>query len=300
MASLVHLLSLVAGGLYLVRVNRDAVVLRRRMGVPRRGPPHDAVVRPAPRRRTTSTGARRRTSIYRLLEAAVRDPLVLAVHPDRDPASPRRRPSRLAGDAAGPGLAVGGDGRRAAADRPRSRSPEPALGVPDRLPRVGRARPRGDSARRTTKGRLEVAGLGRRWRSRSSRCSWSGVAVLDGRHLHARRRSCGAGSGRPPRSRSRRRPCTWSGPSRTRRRPISRRRRCARSPTACGRSSRQGLSTAADAFVFDLPLLGSLLLVAARRLPRPHGRARDDRGSGGIRVRARSGGPVPCSLPTGG
>ena len=173
---LVHLLSLVAGGLVLLRVNRHQWFFGDEwefLGGVRRT---TAVVRPAPPapQRALEHGAVPHLSPAR---SGVRDSLVLAVHRPRDPVAPRRRPPRVAGDAAGQDHAVGGHRRRAAAARSRSRLPEPALGVPDRVPRLGRARPRNDAARQPRRERgsgetgpalaLVVFAL-----------LWSGVSVL--------------------------------------------------------------------------------------------------------------------------
>ena len=185
---LVHLLSLVAGGPRPAARQPPPVVLRRRVGVPRRRPSHDAVVRPAP---PTPQRALEHCAVPHLSPArgGVRDSLVLAVHRPRDPVAPRRRPPRVAGDAAGQDHAVGGHRRRAAAARSRSRLPEPALGVPDRVPRLGRARPRDDVAREP-RGSVAATRLGGT-RPGRLRAALVGRLGAPRRRLRPRRRCCG-------------------------------------------------------------------------------------------------------------
>ena len=61
-----------------------------------------------------------------------------------------------------------------------------------------------------------------------------------------------------------------------------------------------GLSTAADAFVLDAPLLGSICAPAPVRVPRAHRRAGHNRGRGGVRLRRRSASLSSSSRRTGG
>ena len=281
-----HLLSLVAGGLVLLRVNRQQWFFGDEwefLGGVRRTRPGTTSCSS----RTTSTGARRRTwSIA--CSKRVRDSLVLAVHRPRDPAAPRRRPPRLAGDAPGPDHAVGGDGRRAAAARSRSRLPEPALGVPDRVPRLGRSRPRRDAARQP-RGSLAATRLGRHSALVCVRAALVGRVGAPRRRLLPRR-AVAAGSQAGGRIRdSCRRSSTSSGLLPIRRRRTSPRRRCGRSPTTCGRSSPRGsarrrMPSSSTRRCSDRSV--SLLLVV---LPRADRRACQNRGRGGVRVRRRSG-----------
>ena len=149
----------------------------------------------------------------------------------------------------------------------------------------------GSDAAREPCGSVATARLGRhscwpclRCSGRACRCSSSSCASWSS--------CCGGGSSRRPRSRFRRRSSTSSGLSSIRRRRTSPRRRCARSPTTLWPYVATGLSTAADAFVLDAPLLGSIgLLLLLVYLVRTAERATTE-ARGGIRVRRRSGRPV--------
>ena len=259
---------------------------------------HAAVVRPAPPapQRALEHGAVRHLPAAR---GGVRDPLVLAVHRPRDPAAPRRRPSRVAGDAAGDGSRRGW--------RPSSVLPLIVLGAGSQnllwafqigflgsvalgLGAMLLVNHAGAWQRRDWAG-------ARRWRSsrcsgRASRCCSSSSAPSSC--------CCAAGSSRRPRSRFRRPSSTSSGRSPTRR-PTD-----LAAPTVRAFSDdlwpfvATGLSTAADAFVLDAPLLGSIgLVLLALYLVRTAERATTE--AGGRCTRAPPGrSPSSSSRPTAG
>ena len=235
-----------------------AVVLRRRVGVPRRRPTHDGVVRPASSSPTTSTGALRPYVVYRLLEAAfgIRSywPYIglaillhlVVVH------------LVWRADAAGPDHAVGGHRRNVL--------PLLVLGAGSQnllwafqIGFLGSvALGLGTMLLVNHAGAVAATRLGRHSAWPSSRCS--------GRAYQCSSSSsaswsccCGGGSSRRAFAIA---PAivyiVWA--LATRLRPPSPRRRCGRSPNLWPFVA-TGLSTAADAFVLDAPLLGSVCLL---------------------------------------